>query len=405
MKNLLSVLLAVAMIATMSAVSFAATKTNDGVCHLVNVPFAYDEDGNYLYASNFEYGKPVYFVLLRQTNGLDALNDDHHALVTDQDMVDGMKVKLKDYEEGESLVESFSIVKTKITSWFSYWHYTEDVQRLEEAMDHSFLADDIQNYNEDETLYVYLLKIETKAKETTTDDDIIATVELNKSKSGDDKLADGTKLDYKVKDLETDIAVNIGYEMSYNGVVEQMGSHKFSTRGGDTPYYVKSDSAPDGTMLIETALATFDPDTYYLLKYNYDDETEFTFGSESDQNEGTFTVDVSGQGKNLLYFNTIPDEAIAAANPDAKIFALNFNDTKFNRTGEFLYEADDLEYAYQLMGDGSLKLLGEFENGEVTFKTRILSKYLFSDIELVAPAKAPTTVATVVEENPGTGGN
>ena len=35
---------------------------------------------------------------------------------------------------------------------------------------------------------------------------------------------------------------------------------------------------------------------------------------------------------------------------------------------------------------GSLRLLGEFENGEVSFHTRVLGKYLFSDVELNAAA-------------------
>ena len=109
---------------------------------------------------------------------------------------------------------------------------------------------------------------------------------------------------------------------------------------------------------------------------------EFSFGLEP--NEGTFTVDVSGQGKNLLNYNTAADEALCAANPDAAVWFLNFNGVRFNRTGEFLYEADGLNYAYQIMADGSLKLLGEFEDGEVSFKTRTLGRYAFSDIELTA---------------------
>ena len=71
------------------------------------------------------------------------------------------------------------------------------------------------------------------------------------------------------------------------------------------------------------------------------------------------------------------------------------------------YEAEDMEYAYQLMADGSLKLIGEFDGEEVTFKTRVLGQYLFSDVELTAAPAAveePTVeVPTVDVTNPSTG--
>ena len=59
------------------------------------------------------------------------------------------------------------------------------------------------------------------------------------------------------------------------------------------------------------------------------------------------------------------------------------------------------------MEDGSLKLLGEFDGEEISFKTRVLGRYLFSDVELTAaPAEVeePTVeVPTVDVTNPSTG--
>ena len=299
-------------------------------------------------------------------------------LISRQEVVDGLKVKV-DYEQGRELVESVAVVK-------------KFVENL--ALDGS-----IVDKKDAVPGYYYFIEFKTVPKDTTSDADIVATVELNKSKKGDDSIGTGSNkvdLNYKVKDMERDITINVGYERSY-----------YAAKVLDSGYYtenaqelmVTTDSVGDSIALA--------PDDPYLLKFDYDDEVEFTFGAFADQNEGVFTVDVSGQGKVLLYYTTILDDGIAAANPDAKIFALNFNNTKFNRTGEFTYEGEDFEYAYQVMEDGSLKLLGEFDGVEISFKTRVLGQYLFSDVELTAaPAEVeePTVeVPTVDVTNPSTG--
>lgn len=354
MKKVFALVLAVAMVMSLSAVSFAAyTPSVDGVDEVGEVALGYSADKNTMTAKQIQYGKAAYFPLLAQGE-----------LFDNSEIVDGMKVKA-DYEMGKELVaeNGISIVKKRVDNM---------------KKDGTIVADDKGDEG-----YYYFIEVKTVAKETTSDADIIATLELNKSKKGDD-----AGKDYKVKDFEVDIEINVGYE------------HSYLDSGMDTELMVDEDTVGDGYNL--------DPETYYLLKYDYDDEVEFTFGAENGgKNEGTFTVDVSGQGKNLLWYDTIVDEAIAAANADAKIFALNFNNTKFNRTGEFLYEGEDFEYAYQLMADGSLKLLGEFDGEEVTFKTRVLGSYLFSDVELVAAPAAveepSVEVPTVDVTNPATG--
>ena len=354
MKKLVSLLLAVVMVLSLSAVSFAA-EVHDGVAMLSDGPMKYNADENRMeVVPTIQYGKAAYYALLSNPD---------YALISNSEMVDGLKVKVT-YEMGEDLVadQGVSVVKKKV----------DEVR----ASGPNHVADRLGVQGAG---YYYFIEIKTVAKETTADADIIATLELNKSKKGDDEGKN-----YKVKDLEYDIEINVGYEKNYNDF---------------DALYVQTDVVGDVPDLA--------PETYYLLKYDYDEEVEFTFGDQSAQNEGTFTVDVSGQGKNLLYYDTLLDDAIADANPDAKIFALNFNGTKFNRTGEFMYEAEDMQYAYEVLEDGSLKLLGEFDGEEVSFKTRVLGKYLFSDIELVA---APVVDDVVVDEtpvvdvvNPGTG--
>ena len=181
--------------------------------------------------------------------------------------------------------------------------------------------------------------------------DVCGTLTLNKSKKG---KVDG--MDYRVKDLTIDFDFEVGAEYNY-----------------------ADDTYP--TVVDDPEMPIW-PNEFFILKYDCDEEVEFEFGSDS--NEGTFTVDVSGQGKNLITFNTELDENIAAANPDAKMIAISFNNVRFNRTGVFNYEADDMNYAYEIKG-GKLVKIGEFANGEVEFNTNTLGRYIFSDVELVSP--------------------
>ena len=372
MKKVFALVLAVAMVMSLSAVSFAAAETHQGIVAVEPVAHRYAADSNTMIQDVIQYGKAAYYALYTYDE-VKAGDDDDETwsgdenelmLTGNSEMVDGMKVKV-DYEMGEDLVadEGVSIVKKKVDA----------INPATSTLAAAFTKAGGPGY-------YYFIEVKVAAKETTSDADIIATLELNKSKKGDDTVATGD-LNYKVKDLTQDIATNVGYENSY------------------------LDAPTTQLMVEEDTVEELEPETYYLLKYDYDEEVEFSFGLEP--NEGTFTVDVSGQGKNLLYYDTIIDEGIADANKDAKIFALNFNNTKFNRTGEFVYEGEDFEYAYELLDDGSLKLLGEFDGEEVSFKTRVLGKYLFSDVELVA---APVVDDVVVDEtpvvdvvNPGTG--
>ena len=372
MKKVFALVLAVAMVMSLSAVSFAAAETHQGIVAVEPVAHRYAADSNTMIQDVIQYGKAAYYALYTYDEAKNGDDDDETwsgdenelMLTGNSEMVDGMKVKV-DYEMGEDLVadDGVSIVKKKVDA----------INPATSTLAAAFTKAGGPGY-------YYFIEVKVAAKETTSDADIIATLELNKSKKGDDTVATGD-LNYKVKDLTQDIATNVGYENSY------------------------LDAPTTQLMVEEDTVEELEPETYYLLKYDYDEEVEFSFGLEP--NEGTFTVDVSGQGKNLLYYDTIIDEGIADANKDAKIFALNFNNTKFNRTGEFVYEGEDFEYAYELLDDGSLKLLGEFDGEEVSFKTRVLGKYLFSDVELVA---APVVDDVVVDEtpvvdvvNPGTG--
>ena len=85
----------------------------------------------------------------------------------------------------------------------------------------------------------------------------------------------------------------------------------------------------------------------YVLKFDCDDEIEIAFGDDAgDPNEGVFTVDVSGQDKLFIAFNTTPNETISAANEGKELFFVNFCGVRFNRTGEYVYELSDYDGIY-----------------------------------------------------------
>ncbi len=332
MKKTFALVLAVAMVMSLAAVSFAAEQDLE----LLNeVPLRYygDEVANDSGAvpkemksgEKLAYGDTVYFAL---TDGSTAL--------TKYESVEKLKIKAK-WEMGGDLVESVSVVKKN-----------------------------------NKGNYEYFVAVKVAAKQTTSDADIVGTLTLNRRASSSDGLK-------TIKDRERDISFNV----FYRGNTWQ-GSVDFDVDGDVSLKY----------------------DTNYALKFSADDEVELSFGDKNSAlNEGTFTVDVSGQGKLFLRFDTKANEAIATANPSAVLKFVNFNNVTFNRTGEYAYEWEDGAYVYQIV-DGQLKAIpgAEYDEADETFYfyTRTLGSYVFSDVELVNPTvEAPVVEAPV--ENPTTG--
>ena len=125
-----------------------------------------------------------------------------------------------------------------------------------------------------------------------------------------------------------------------------------------------------------------------MLKFDCDEEVEFQFGDPyAGLNEGVFTVDVSGQGKVFLNWNTDANEALAAANPGVDMHFVNFNDVKFNRAGEFEYELEDVAAGYMVINNQLVPIPGlEIEDDTARFTTNMLVPYVFATSELVNPA-------------------
>ena len=335
MKKTFALVLAIAMVMSLAAVSFAATEKG---LVLSTTPLKYEGDkavaAKYMDSGAiFEYGKAVYFQLFE---------DDGTTPVKDYAAVEKLKIKAK-WEIGADLVESLAIVKKNVGG--EYYYYVE---------------------------------VKVAAKETTADADIVGTLTLNRKKSTEKVGAD--EIEYvQIKDADVDVSVNIFYKNTWQNAAS----------------VVAKEISDDVTLKWGTD---------YALKFEADDEIEISFGTEP--NEGSFTVDVSGQGKVFFKYDTKANEAIAAANPGAIMNFLNFNNPKFNRTGEFMYEMENGAYAYAIV-DGKLAAIPGCEYDESDeafyFYARTLGSYVFSDVELVdAVAAAPVVEAPAVE-NPTTG--
>ncbi len=348
MKKFFALVLAVAMIMSMAAVSMAAN-----VGELAVGPFDYDADTNKLRApkGELQYGDTAYFLLTEDGTASGAM--------TAYKQVEKLKVKVS-YEMGEDAVEGVSVLKKKVD---------DDATGLGLASD-----------------YYYFIGVKLAKSTSVGDTDVIGTFELKRKEVEEDNVV----LFEEIDDVEVDFEINV--------VINKSWLNNSGTNG----YLINDDKAG------------LKWDTDYALKFDYDDEVELAFGpstssdAKGGDNEGTFTVDVSGQGKLYLRYDTKLNDAIAEANPGVKIFALNFNGVKFNRVGEFAYELEDGVAAYKVVNGALVEIPGcEYDESDETFyfNTRVLENYVFATAELVNPVvEAPVVEAPVAApSNPSTG--
>ena len=84
---------------------------------------------------------------------------------------------------------------------------------------------------------------------------------------------------------------------------------------------------------------------------------------------------------------------------------VNFNNVKFNRTGEFCYEMEDGVACYKVVDGALVEIPGaEYDEADEAFyfNTRVLGSYVFANAELVNPVVEAPVVAPEVT-NPTTG--
>ena len=108
----------------------------------------------------------------------------------------------------------------------------------------------------------------------------------------------------------------------------------------------------------------------------------------------TFTVDVDGQGKLNLAWNTDFDKEFGAMYDYANLHFFNFEGTPaFNKTGTMMVYADKDTFIYEATEDGAKEIDATYDEDYEAwvFKTRKLTSYVVSDVEL--------TDKTVTEDN------
>lgn len=388
MKKVLSFALATAMIASMAATALAVNysdfKVPGGVGSkadgftvdeknsyypVVNAigPLNYDNDDKALMPGNIvEYGETAHYALIEN------ISDDPDvkgtlSLVSKSDSVSSLKIKAK-WEEGSNLVKSVSIVKKKVQNGVTDSGTINNSKTTYDSIV-DLLGDD---YKYEKDGYYYFLAIATESSTTTSDSDIIGTLTLNKSKAP------------KIDDLVLDISLNIDWAQSYR---------------------IDSEFEVDGD------ISDLKAETYYALKFTADEEIELGFSDDS-----IFTVDVSGQSKLLIYYDTKFNSKIAAKYPLAELNFWNGNGAKFNRVGEMFIpvKEDYAQFLYQLNADGTLSEVPGAEYDKYDegfyFYTRVLGTYVISDMELdltpsvTTPSPDPAPVAPPpAVTNPSTG--
>ena len=124
----------------------------------------------------------------------------------------------------------------------------------------------------------------------------------------------------------------------------------------------------------------------------------------------TYTVDVDGQGKLNLAWNTDFDEDFGAMYNYANLHFFTFEGKPaFNKTGEMMVYADKDSFIYEVTEDGAKELNASYdEDFEAwVFKTRKLTSYVLSDVELnektVTEDKNESSKPESGKDNPDTG--
>jgi len=302
-------------------------------------PYIYDEDLDVMMTpkeadGTYEYGENVYYLLIDEVSTV-------KGPMSNRDYVEKLKAKVKGWQEGGSLVEGAEIIKRRVNLG----------ELLDGNMYHCGAV--IDSYGLESGFY-YFLKLDIGENNKLTDTDVIGVVEFNRK-------ADNKKGIGKIDESSHDIEFTVFYDNSW----------LFNTP------------------MIVSDTADLEWDTVYALKFDNDDEVELSFGSPNGgNNEGTFEVDISGQGKLLLSYSTEAVEEIAAANEGAVMNFLLFNNAKFNRSGTFTYEMENGAHAYRIFDGKLIELPGCYDEGEdaFVFNTNILQHYVFADRELVNPA-------------------
>ena len=143
-----------------------------------------------------------------------------------------------------------------------------------------------------------------------------------------------------------------------------------------------------------------------IVEFDDDGEVDLDFDDVA-----TFVVDVDGQGKLNLAWNTDFDKEFAAHYDYANLEFITFEgEPSFNKTGSlYIYAEDKNTFVYEATEDGAKAVKAEwnedYEAWEI--KTRKLTSYVLSDVELdkqtVTEDKNESSKPESGKDNPDTG--
>ena len=299
-------------------------------------PYFYENENKAMFTADrngadadYEYGEPLYYLIVDDQTG---------SPLTEHKYVEKLKVSPKWTMNG-NMVDSVSVVKKYIDV------YGEGL---------GFECQDVINGNYWlDSDYYYFLEIVPKDKDSVSETDVQGVIEFDRKANKKENVK-------QIKDCKVDIDFELFYPNTWKN---------------------------DGKIVDEKV--NIEWDTEYALKFDSDDEVELSFGGfNGGDNEGTFTVDASGQGKVFLKYDTNPVESVTDANPEAKIYFVNFTgingaEVKFNRVGEFVYEMEGAAAAYRII-NGKLVPISNLtiDQDEFSFNTNTLGRFVFADREL-----------------------
>ena len=355
MKKTLALVLAALMTAGMTTVAFAATNDNNVEVTLVDLTA-----GNYLYIDANDDGRfGSADDKFTTNNGVEHLkgaivitppNNDNVPTRIDLSVVKGGKkvaIPLLD-ENGDNITEKDDVRRTKVKAEWK-------VGDLDEKPEIEFVKIG------DEYVYAVTFTLPESAETKTTD--LAGSISVYESSS---QLKD----DYDDKELVT---LNFGSEYGYK--VEEFG-------------------------------LVADWDKVEVVDFDGIDDVEtMSFGDDFE-----FEVDLAGQGKLNLKWNSDFNKEFAAMYDYANIDFINFvKEPTFNKNGVAYIYADEDAYIYEVTADGAKEIKGlkwDEDYEAWTFKTRTLKSYAISDVELTEKTVTEDKDDTTTDggkENPDTG--
>ena len=188
-----------------------------------------------------------------------------------------------------------------------------------------------------------------------------------------------------------------------------VGKTATAAKNVDFSVKVEAEFAPDGTKQYYTADfdgGVLDAGKTGIVAFDKNaDEIDIEFGEEA-----MFTVDVTGQDKLNLAWNTKFDKEFANKYSYANLDFLTFEGKPaFNRNGNLYIYAEEDEFVYEVTADGAKALKAEWDEDYEAWrvKTRKLTSYVLSDVELnektVTEDKNESSKPESGKDNPDTG--